>query len=132
MKPAILKRISLGCSALLFSILFCYGQGSPSDQLVGTWVKTMNGRTATFTISSDQTYQVEFTGNEEIDVYGSYVVEGTRVTFNDEGGQYAAKDVPGVYDFQVNDNSLTFTEADDPLAGRKVLLEGKWSEADMP
>ncbi|MGW8314410.1 MAG: hypothetical protein ACWGNV_02330 [Bacteroidales bacterium] len=75
---------------------------------------------------------MEFLGNEEIDVYGSYKVEGTQVTFNDEGGQYAAKDVPGVYEFQVKDNSLTFTEADDPLAGRKVLLEGKWSKADMP
>lgn len=128
MRPTILKSAFLGCSIFLFSILNCYGQEDPSDQLVGTWTKSVNGRTATITLASDNSYQVEFVGDKEIDVLGSFAVEGSEVTFNDEGGVYGAIGVPGVYAFNVDDSSVTFSVTDDSLAGRKILLEGKWSK----
>jgi hypothetical protein len=128
MKPAILKRTLLGYSALIFSVLICYGQDQPADPLTGIWTKSLNGRSVTFTIAADLTYQVEFIGDAEVDVYGSYEVSGSRITFTDEGGDYAAKDAPGVYAFQVEDNSLIFKEFDDPLPGRKILLLGQWSK----
>jgi hypothetical protein len=131
MKSAILKRIFLGCSAIVFSVLVGYGQEGSPDALTGTWTKTVNGRVMTFTISSDLTYQVEFAGNAEIDVYGDCVISGTQVTFNDKGGAYRG-DVPGTYAFQVKDKSVTFTVVDDPLPGRRMLVEGQWSGADTP
>jgi len=131
MYPAILKRTLLLCSAFVFGILSCYSQNESSDQLEGTWTKVLNGRTVTFTIAPDQTYQVEFIGDADTDVYGKYKISGSQVTFNDEGGDYAAKDAPGVYEFQFSDSSVTFTEVDDPLPGRKILLVGKWSRADQ-
>ena len=53
MKPAILKRKCLELSVILFAILSCNGQDISSDQLEGTWTKTANGRSVTFTISPD-------------------------------------------------------------------------------
>ncbi len=131
MNPTILKRTLLLCSALLAGFLSCFSLNVSSDQLAGTWTKDLNGRTVTFTISSDQTYQVEFIGDADTDVYGKYEISGSQVTFTDEGGEYAAKDAPGVYEFQFSESSVTFTEVDDPLPGRKILLAGKWSRSDQ-
>ena len=38
-------------------------------------------------------------------------------------------DQPGVYEFKVGGVSLTFTAVDDPVYGRKTLVEGIWSKA---
>ena len=106
----------------------CYGQDEPSEQLVGKWTKSMNETTASFAISSDQKYEVEFSGDDEVDVYGSYVIAGSKITFSDEGGQYSS-DEPGVYEFKVEDSSLKFTIVDDPVYGRSMLVEGTWTKA---
>jgi hypothetical protein len=76
----------------------------------------------------DHKCQVEFIGDEGIDVYGTYVISETQVTFTDVGGDYAA-DVPGVYKFLVSGTSLTLTAIDDPITGRSMLVEGTWSKA---
>jgi len=118
-------------TALLFSIVTCYGQDDPSDLLVGKWTKLLNERSVTFTISSDHKYQVEFAGDAEIDVWGSYVISGAQITFNDEGGEYSSGEA-GVYEFQLSDTSLTFTKVLDPVYGRSILVEGSWSKASAP
>ena len=106
LKSAIFTRTLLLTTALLFSILTCSGKNDPSDNK----------------------YQVEFAGDDEIDVWGSYVISGSQFTFNDEGGEYGS-DAAGVYEFQVSDISLTFTEVNDPVYGRRSLVEGSWSKA---
>lgn len=126
MKSPIPARTPLIIVSLLFSILTCHGQDESSDQVVGKWTKLMNERTITFNISSDHKFQVEFVGDDEIDVWGSYVISGTQITFTDEGGNYSS-DVSGVYEFQLGDNTLKFTEVDDPVNGRRMLVEGSWS-----
>ncbi len=128
MKSAISIRTLIGITALLFSILTCYGRDDPSDMLVGIWTKTFSERTVTFTLTSDKKFQVEFVADEEIDVWGSYVISGTQITFNDEGGEYGS-DEAGVYKFQVSDTSVKFTQVDDPVFGRSLLMEGSWSRA---
>ena len=127
MKSAIFTRTLLVITAVLFSILTCNGQDDPSDLLVGKWTKLFNERTVTFSISSDHKFQVEFIGDAEIDVWGSYVISGTQITFNDEGGEYSS-DEAGLYEFQVNDTSLTYTQVNDPVYGRSLLVEGNWSK----
>jgi len=98
-----------------------------SDRVVGKWAKYINGRTMTFVLSSDNKYQVEFAGDEETDVWGSYEILGDQITFNDEGGEYSA-DVAGVYTFEVDDTSLTFTAVNDPVTGRSMLVAGSWTK----
>ncbi len=128
MKSAKLLRTLLLTAAFLFSILTCKGQDAPSDQVVGTWTKSFNERSVTFTISSDLKYQVEFAGDAETDVWGSCVIDGMKITFNDEGGEYGS-DVAGVYEFKVTETSLTFSLVDDPVYGRSILMDGSWSKA---
>jgi hypothetical protein len=128
MKSAIYTRTLLLITALLFSILTVNGQDDPSDLVVGKWTTLLNERSVTFTFSSDNKYQVEFAGDSEIDVWGSYVISGIQITFTDEGGEYSS-DEAGVYEFKVSDTSLTFTQVDDPVYGRSILVEGTWSKA---
>jgi len=104
------------------------GQNAPSDQVVGEWTKELNGRTLTFTLTADKKYQVEFAGDEEVDVFGSYVISGKQITFTDEGGDYSS-DSSGTYEFEVSDTSLTYTNVDDPVSGRSMLVEGAWSKS---
>lgn len=128
MKSTIYTRTLLVATALFFSVLICMGQNAPSDQVVGKWTKELNGRTLTFTLTSDKKVQVEFAGDEEIDVYGSYEISGKQITFTDEAGDYSS-DSSGTYEFKVSDTSISFTNVDDTVDGRSMLLEGTWSKA---
>jgi hypothetical protein len=128
MKPTIYSRTLLVTAALLFSLLSCFGQNDPAKQLAGIWKKVIDVNTVTLKIKADNKTEVEFTGDGVADVFGSYEISGTQITLNDEGGDYAA-DVPGVYEFKVDETSLTFTTVDDPVQGRNMLVEGTWSKA---
>lgn len=128
MKSTFFTRTILAVAVLFFSLLSCNGKDNPSDQLVGKWTKVFNERTVTFTIASDHKFQVEFINDEEIDVWGSYVISGTQITFQDEGGAYSS-DAAGVYEFKISDARLTFTRVNDPVNGRSMLVEGTWSKA---
>ncbi len=128
MKSVFFSRAFLLAGLLLLSRLACFGQDDSSVQLEGPWTKSMNERPITLTLTSDLTYQVEFAGDEEIDVWGSYNISGTHITFTDEGGEYSSG-VSGEYEFEVSDTFLRFTEVNDPVNGRRMLVEGNWSKA---
>lgn len=128
MKTSILFRTILIASALVFSMLTAYGQEDPAGKLVGTWTKVHDMQKITFTIKEDNKTEVEFTGDGVIDVYSSFKISGKQITFNDESGEYAAN-VPGVYEFKVDDSSLTLTAVNDPVQGRSMLVQGTWSKA---
>jgi len=127
MKSTIYSRTLLVATALFFSVLTCIGQNAPSDKVVGKWTKELNGRTFTFNLTSDNKFQVEFAGDEEVDVYGSYVISGMQITFTDEEGDYSS-DSSGAYEFKVSDTSITFTNVNDPVDGRSMLVEGTWTK----
>ncbi len=120
--------ILLMISALLFSMGTCYGQDDLSDLIVGKWTKLSEQGTITFTFTSDKKYEVEFTGDGEADVLGSYVISGNQLTVTDEGGDYSSG-TSGVYEFKVDDSSLTLTKVDDPVDGRSMVAVGSWSKA---
>jgi len=129
MNSAYSFRTLLAIIALLFSILTCDGKDPSSDPLVGTWTKSFNERAITFTIKSDHTYTVEFVGDTEIDVKGSYVISGSQITFNDDAGDYSSAE-PGVYEFEVSETSVKYTKVNDPTQGRSALVEGNWAKAE--
>ena len=128
MNSAYSFRTLLVITSFLLSTMTIDAKDPSSDPLVGTWTKSSNERTITFTIKSDHTYTVEFVGDAEIDVKGSYVISGTQVTFNDDAGDYSTS-VPGVYEFEVSETSVKFTTVNDPAQGRSMLVEGNWSKA---
>lgn len=128
MKSSIYTRAITLISVLLFSIVTCHAQNDAAKELVGTWTKTINSRTITFVMTSDLKYEVEFAGDEEIDVLGSYVIEKNQITFTDEGGEYGS-DTSGVYEFKVSESSVIFTAVDDPANGRRMLVAGEWTKA---
>jgi len=129
MKSVHLTKTLLLIPILFFFMLTCSGQDNAVTSLVGKWVKTTDEVSASFVISSDNKWEVEFTGDDETDVYGSCVISGTKITFNDEGGQYSSEE-PGVYEFKVSATSLTFTQVNDPVYGRSMLVAGTWTKAD--
>ena len=125
MKSGILSRTVITSFVLLLSTLVCFGQDNPADQVVGNWIKSSNMGSVTFTISADQKWEVEFTGDNTADVFGTYVISGKQITFTDKGGDYSS-DSDGVYEFELSD-SLRFTKVNDPMDGRSRLVVGAWA-----
>jgi len=128
MKPAIISRTLLGTAILFFFVLECNGQDDSSGQLVGKLTKQVNGRTASINLLPDHTYQVDFAGDEGVDVTGSWVVSGKQITFKDEGGAYTTG-TSGTYEFKLNGKTVTFKKVDDPSSNRSIVIEGSWSKA---
>jgi hypothetical protein len=128
MRLAIFSRTFFLASAFLFSVLTVMGQDDSAALLKGSWTKSANGGTVTITFLPDYKWEVNFTGKEEPDVYGKYVISGTQITFTDEGGDYSS-DSSGSYEFEVDDSSLQFTKVDDPVNGRSMLVAGSWTKA---
>lgn len=113
---------------MIFSLATCKGQDDSSGQVVGTWTKSFDEVSIAFSILPDQTFEVEFTGDDEPDVTGSYRVSGTQITFTDEGGEQSSGE-SGTYTFKAGEGTLTFTMVDDPVEDRSMLLQGTWSKA---
>jgi hypothetical protein len=128
MKSIYFSRTLLVAAALLFSILSCFGQNDPAEQVVGTWLKVVDVNKITMTLTDDNKTEVEFTGDDVIDVYGSYKVSGAQITLTDEGGDYSSG-TSGIYEFKLNDNKMTLTIVDDPVNGRSMLVQGTWTLA---
>lgn len=128
MKPFICNRALLVITALGFFVMSAAGQNNQAEEITGKWTKVIQERTITLTITSDLKFQVEFSGGEGIDVWGSCTLSGSRITFNDEGGPYSS-DSPGVYEFEVSGTTATFTIVNDPVEGRSSLVKGTWSKA---
>ena len=128
MKLATAFRSFIVIAILFFSVVSSYGQDDQSELLIGKWTKASQDRTITFTFTADNKYEVEFTGDGEADVLGSYVISGKKLTVTDEGGEYSSGS-SGVYEFKISDSSLTLTKIDDPVDGRSRIASGNWSKA---
>ena len=128
MKSTIFSRTLLITAALLFSLITCFGQNDPAKQVVGTWKKVVDANEITITLKADNKSEVEFTGDDVIDVYGSYKISGVQITFTDEGGDYSSG-TSGVYEFKLSENKMTLTIVDDPVDGRSMVVEGTWTKA---
>ena len=123
-------RTFLLASVFLFALLSSYGQNESSDQVMGAWIKSAGNGNTTIVMTADNKYEVKFTGGIEPDVWGSYKLSGSKITFTDEGGEYSSGS-SGVYEFKIGENSITFTKFDDPVDGRSMLVTGNWSKAEL-
>lgn len=128
MKSATAFRTFFILATLFIFVAGSFGQDDQSELLIGKWSKTSQDRTITFTFTADDKYEVEFTGDGEAEVLGSYVISGTKLTVTDEGGEYSSG-TSGVYEFMVSDSTLSLTKVDDPVDGRSMIASGNWSKA---
>jgi hypothetical protein len=126
MKAMNIAKALLLVTALVFFAATAQGQDQAADPVAGTWTKTVEGRTINFTMSPDHTFEVELTGDEEPDVWGSWNVSGTVLTVTDEGGEYGSNS-SAQYEFEVIEDTLKLTVKFDAVDGRRELMRGTWN-----
>jgi hypothetical protein len=100
---------------------------SDAGGLVGRWIAVdVSGRVATLTFLPGRVFDVEFQGDDTVEVSGHYEAVGNRLTLTDEGGIAAclAPDYgPGIYRFTIRNNELTLDALKDVCAGRAMILQ---------
>lgn len=95
--------------------------------LVGTWTALeISGRVATLKFLSGGLFEVEFRGDEGIEVAGRYQVVNNELIVTDEGGVAAClapEYRPGRYSFTIRNEELTLDAVKDDCEGRVTILE---------
>jgi hypothetical protein len=96
--------------------------------IVGTWIKFGSPtQTMTLTMKSDCTFEADFTGDSQIDVWGDCSPSGGQITFVDVGGQHACGPDSGIYRYHIVEDELTFSLIRDSCRGRTRPTVGTWA-----
>jgi CubicO group peptidase (beta-lactamase class C family) len=96
----------------------------PEGSIYGVWKKTRDNRNNIRTFFPDHKVQTNIYGDEEIDVWGYYAINGNEIQFTDIGG--AACATIGDYFYEIENDTLRFMEISDECQGRKIGLKGDW------
>jgi hypothetical protein len=83
------------------------------------------------TFNSDGTFFIMVSGRREN--HGTYTINGNQITIIDEDDQTdscPASQEPGVYQWTLNDNMLTFTKVNDTCTTRRIefFTIGDWNK----
>ena len=100
-------------------------QRTSENSLVGTWTNTLG---TVWAIKADGTFDVDLTHHGKREAWGTWTVQGDQATFQRTGGlKPKGCDGPGVYKFNRDENTLTFTKVSDKckLREKNVLLPWK-------
>jgi hypothetical protein len=95
--------------------------------LIGTWTAPEgSGRAATLKFLSGGLFEVEFRGDDGIEVSGRYKVVNNELIMTDEGGIAAClapEYLPARYAFTIRTGELTLDALKDDCDGRVTMLE---------
>ena len=95
--------------------------------LIGTWTAPEgSGRVATLTFLRGGLFEVEFRGDDGIEVSGRYQVVNNELIMTDEGGVAAClapEYLPARYAFTIRSGELTLDALNDDCDGRVTMLE---------
>ena len=102
---------------------------APQDgaALIGTWTSPEpSARAATLTFRHGGIFEVEFLGDDGVEVSGRYQVVNNELRMTDEGGIAAClapEYGPGRYSFRIRAGELALDAIKDECDGRVMLLE---------
>jgi hypothetical protein len=95
--------------------------------LIGSWTGgALSGRPATLTFSAGGFFEIEFQGDETIDVFGRYQVAGNELRVVDENGFAACSEREfgeGRYSFRIRGGELVLDAIEDRCDGRAAILQ---------
>ena len=100
-----------------------------SDSIVAAWIRVVQGQGAVkiiFTAGGE--YQVDMSNDGDIDGTGDYTLAGDQITMVDHGTVSCTG--PGVYSFNIANNTLTFTLVQDNCNERLLVIVGVWTRED--
>lgn len=98
----------------------------PQKLIIGDWKQDVNNRTVTRTFFPDNKVQTDFYNDTEMDVWGYYEVKTDTIVLKDIGG--AACPNEGIYQFELENDTLRFIPILDNCDGRKMGLSGFWTK----
>ena len=118
---------------LFFTFLFCgilnARESNTSNELQGKWVKMGHSGPVVLVFKSNGTVEVDFGGDQNIDVVTNYETSGNTITFNDKEGAMCPD--PGVYKFEKNNYYLSFDLKEDMCNGRIKMTMGYWTKPNF-
>ncbi len=108
------SSILLICFCLPFNL-------TAQSGIVGTWQSTIAGREGNpmalqVTIKADNTYAVDFGADGEVEITGTYSVDGDQITVQDDAGNECTG--KGVYTFKVTGDELLMERISEECEGR--------------
>ena len=91
--------------------------------IIGIWQK-QTSHIITFTVTAENKQQYDYKYDSEIHVWGLYELKEKRILFNDIGGNKC--DEAGIYNYDINKDTLKFSLVSDVCEGRINGMSGLW------
>lgn len=100
----------------------------PLDRLTGAWRLLSEQHQVNLQIFDNATFHVDVATKDGIEVEGHVQVTDSRITFiNDQGTDAQSADPsPGVYNYALTGDRLTFIRVQDSLQRRAAFLQSPW------
>jgi hypothetical protein len=118
-------------ASILVSIASCNDKKENSDNgtIFGQWELKTPDATVELFVFQDSTFHVDVLMNQGVEVEGKIVLEENRATFiNVQGTDSLSSDpTPGIYNYQITNDSVKFEKIDDPLSRRSNFLSQTWA-----
>lgn len=123
----------LASITLLAMLQGCAHTPPSAASLQGTWhTAAPDGAEAELLVRADNSFHVDLTDRQGIEVEGTVEMEGDTATFINTSGtdETSRNPAPGSYRWHITGSELAFTKIEDPLDRRARMLALPWERRD--